>query len=77
MQQALGLDSAPLRIEGYDISTLQGQDTVGSMVVFEDGLPRIADYRRFTVSAANAHSDVDAMTEVVSRRFKRYLAERV
>ncbi len=76
LQQALGLASAPLRIEGYDISTMQGQDTVGSMVVFEDGLPRTGDYRRFTVSAANAHSDTDAMTEVVSRRFKRYLAER-
>lgn len=76
LQQALGMDSAPLRIEGYDISTMQGQDTVGSMVAFEDGLPRTSDYRRFTVSAANAHSDTDAMTEVVSRRFKRYLAER-
>ena len=76
LQQALGMTSAPLRIEGYDISTLQGSDTVGSMVVFEDGLPRTSDYRRFTVSATNAHSDTDAMTEVVSRRFKRYLAER-
>ena len=77
LQQALGMDSAPLRIEGYDISTMQGQDTVGSMVVFEDGLPRTSGYRRFTVSAANAHSDVDAVHEVVSRRFKRYLTERL
>jgi excinuclease ABC subunit C len=76
LQQALELPSAPLRVEGYDISTLQGSDTVGSMVVFEDGLPRTSDYRRFTVSAANAHSDTGAMTEVVSRRFRRYLAER-
>lgn len=76
LQQALDLPSAPLRVEGYDISTLQGRDTVGSMVVFEDGLPRTSDYRRFTVSAGNAHSDTDAMTEVVGRRFRRYLAER-
>ncbi|MFN8126767.1 MAG: excinuclease ABC subunit UvrC [Candidatus Nanopelagicales bacterium] len=76
LQQALGLDSAPLRIEGYDISHLQGQDTVGSMVVFEDGLPRTGDYRRFNVSPANAGSDTDAMTEIVERRFRRYLAER-
>lgn len=76
LQEALGLDSAPLRIEGYDISHLQGQDTVGSMVVFEDGLPRTSDYRRFNVSKENAQSDTDAMTEVVGRRFRRYLSER-
>ena len=76
LQQALELPSAPLRMEGYDISTLQGQDTVGSMVVFEDGLPRTSDYRRFTVSKANAHSDPDAVAEIVGRRFRRYLAER-
>ena len=76
LQQALGMDSAPLRIEGYDISTLQGQDTVGSMVVFEDGLPRTGDYRRFTVSSEAAHSDLAAMQEVVGRRFRRYLSER-
>ncbi|MDZ7577595.1 MAG: excinuclease ABC subunit UvrC [Candidatus Nanopelagicales bacterium] len=72
LQMALGMSSAPLRIEGYDISTLQGQDTVGSMVVFEDGLPKKADYRRFVVSGANAHSDVDALAEVLTRRFARY-----
>lgn len=76
LQHALGMAGAPLRIEGYDISTLQGQDTVGSMVVFEDGLPRTSDYRRFTVSPAAAHSDLAAVAEVVTRRFKRYLAER-
>jgi excinuclease ABC subunit C len=76
LQEALELDSAPLRIEGYDISHLQGQDTVGSMVVFEDGLPRTGDYRRFNVSAENAQSDTDAMTEIVGRRFRRYLSER-
>ena len=76
LQQALDLPSAPLRVEGYDISTLQGQDTVGSMVVFEDGLPRTSDYRRFTVTAENAQSDTGAMTEVVGRRFRRYLTER-
>jgi excinuclease ABC subunit C len=76
LQEALDLDSAPLRIEGYDISTLQGQDTVGSMVVFEDGLPRTSDYRRFTVSSDNAASDLASLDEVITRRFKRYLHER-
>lgn len=76
LQEALGLDDAPLRIEGYDISTLQGQDTVGSMVVFEDGLPRTGDYRRFTVTPENAASDLASLDEVITRRFKRYLDER-
>ena len=76
LQAALELESAPLRMEGYDISTLQGKDTVGSMVVFEDGLPRSSDYRRFTVSAENASSDLASLTEVLTRRFKRYLRER-
>ena len=76
LQQALGLASAPLRLEGYDISTLQGQDTVGSMVVFEDGMPRTSDYRRFTVSNDNASSDTAALAEVLTRRFRRYLSER-
>lgn len=76
LQVALDLAGAPLRIEGYDISTLQGQDTVGSMVVFEDGLPRTSDYRRFTVSPENAASDLASLEEVITRRFKRYLNER-
>ncbi|MCH9815731.1 MAG: excinuclease ABC subunit UvrC [Actinomycetia bacterium] len=76
LQKALDLVSAPLRIEGYDISTLAGSDTVGSMVVFEDGEPRTSDYRRFTISASNAASDLASLTEVLTRRFKRYLKER-
>jgi excinuclease ABC subunit C len=76
LQTALALQSAPLRIEGYDISTLQGKDTVGSMVVFEDGLPRTSDYRRFTVSDDHAASDLASLREVLTRRFKRFLSER-
>ncbi|MCB0917552.1 MAG: excinuclease ABC subunit UvrC [Actinobacteria bacterium] len=76
IQESLELESAPLRIEGYDISTLGGKDTVASMVVFEDGLAKKSDYRRFNISAANAGSDVDAIAEVIDRRFRRYLKSR-
>ncbi|MEE1930551.1 excinuclease ABC subunit UvrC [Streptomyces sp. TRM 70351] len=74
--EALGLDSAPLRVECFDISHLQGQDVVGSMVVFEDGLPRKGEYRRFQIKSFTGQDDVRAMREVVGRRFRRYLAER-
>ncbi|WP_267241342.1 excinuclease ABC subunit UvrC [Streptomyces sp. PR69] len=74
--EALGLDSAPLRIECFDISHLQGEDVVASMVVFEDGLPRKSEYRRFQIKSFDGQDDVRSMHEVVSRRFKRYLAEK-
>ncbi|MFC7216595.1 excinuclease ABC subunit UvrC [Streptomyces polyrhachis] len=74
--QALELESAPLRIECYDISHLQGDDVVGSMVVFEDGLARKSEYRRFEIKGFTGQDDVRAMHEVISRRFKRYAAER-
>ncbi|QDY76215.1 excinuclease ABC subunit UvrC [Streptomyces qinzhouensis] len=74
--EALGLDSAPLRIECFDISHLQGEDVVASMVVFEDGLPRKSEYRRFQIKSFAGQDDVRAMHEVVSRRFRRYLAEK-
>ncbi|MDT9694624.1 excinuclease ABC subunit UvrC [Streptomyces sp. P17] len=73
---ALDLDSAPLRIECYDISHLQGDDVVASMVVFEDGLQRKGEYRRFQIRGFAGQDDVRSMHEVISRRFKRYIAEK-
>ncbi|MER7055768.1 MULTISPECIES: excinuclease ABC subunit UvrC [unclassified Streptomyces] len=73
---ALGLDSAPLRIECYDISHLQGDDVVASMVVFEDGLARKSEYRRFQIKGFAGQDDVRSMHEVITRRFRRYLAEK-
>ncbi len=73
---ALDLDSAPLRIECYDISHLQGEDVVASMVVFEDGLQRKSEYRRFQIKGFEGQDDVRSMHEVITRRFKRYLAEK-
>ncbi|MEU3844417.1 excinuclease ABC subunit UvrC [Streptomyces sp. NPDC028635] len=73
---ALQLDSAPLRIECYDISHLQGQDVVASMVVFEDGLARKGEYRRFQIKGFEGQDDVRSMHEVINRRFRRYLAEK-
>lgn len=73
---ALELDSAPLRIECYDISHLQGDDVVASMVVFEDGLARKSEYRRFQIKGFEGQDDVRSMHEVLTRRFRRYLAEK-
>ncbi|MEV6088362.1 excinuclease ABC subunit UvrC [Streptomyces parvulus] len=73
---ALDLDSAPLRIECYDISHLQGDDVVASMVVFEDGLARKSEYRRFQIKGFRGQDDVRSMHEVITRRFRRYLAEK-
>ncbi|MFC4049479.1 excinuclease ABC subunit UvrC [Actinomadura syzygii] len=75
IQDALELDDAPLRIECYDVSNLQGSDVVASMVVFEDGLARKSEYRRFTIKAVQGQDDVRSIHEVITRRFKRYLAE--
>ena len=69
------LDEAPLRIECYDVSNLQGTHVVASMVVFEDGLARKAEYRRFTITV-DGTDDISAIREVITRRFRRYLAER-
>ncbi|TQF03116.1 excinuclease ABC subunit UvrC [Kitasatospora acidiphila] len=73
---ALELDSVPLRIECFDISHLQGEDVVASMVVFEDGLARKGEYRRFQIKGFEGQDDVRSMHEVISRRFRRYLQER-
>jgi len=76
VQDGLGLDAAPLRIECYDVSNLQGTNVVASMVVFEDGLARKSEYRRFTMRAVEGQDDVRSIHEVISRRFRRYLEER-
>ena len=76
LQAALDLPEAPLRIECYDISNLQGTEVVGSMVVFEDGLARKSEYRRFVVRGVEGQNDVASMHEVITRRFRRLLDER-
>ncbi len=69
LQEILELDDAPLRIESFDISHVQGTDVVGSMVVFEDGLARKSEYRRFIVREGTG-DDTAAMHEVLTRRFR-------
>ena len=76
IQEALGLEDAPLRIECYDVSNLQGTHVVASMVVFEDGLARKSEYRRFAVKGTEGTDDISSIHEVIARRFRRYLAER-
>lgn len=73
IQQALNLPEPPLRIECIDNSHMSGQNVVGSLVVFEDGLAKKRDYRRFSISGDAARDDTSAMYDVVSRRFSRYL----
>jgi excinuclease ABC subunit C len=82
IQDALSLAEAPLRIECFDVSNLQGSEVVASMVVFEDGLARKSEYRRFAIRGAVSatdrdpgQNDVAAIHEVISRRFRRYLEE--
>jgi excinuclease ABC subunit C len=76
IQEGLGLDDPPLRIECYDVSNLQGTHVVASMVVFEDGLARKSEYRRFAIRGVDGTDDISAIHEVITRRFRRYLAER-
>ena len=82
IQEALGLDDAPLRIECYDVSHLQESEVVASMVVFEDGLARKSEYRRFVIRGAtdrrtgSSGGDVASIHEVISRRFRRLVDER-
>jgi len=73
LQDALSLPDAPLRIECYDISHTQGTNVVGSMVVFEDGLARKAEYRRFIIKTVEGSDDEAAMDEVLTRRFRHLL----
>lgn len=76
LQDHLGLPIAPLRIECYDMSHIQGSDYVGSMVVVEDGLPKKSEYRRFKIREVDQNDDFAAMEEVLTRRLTAYLAER-
>ncbi len=76
LQVVLALPEPPLRIECYDISTIQGTNTVASMVVFEDGLPKKSDYRRFKIRTIEGQDDFAAMEEVIRRRLNAYLVER-
>ncbi len=76
LQDVLGLPEAPLRIECFDISNLQGTEIVASMVVMEDGLPKRSDYRRFRLRHLAGQDDFASMEEVLTRRFRRYLEER-
>jgi excinuclease ABC subunit C len=76
LQEHLGLPFAPLRIECYDMSHIQGTDYVGSMVVMEDGLAKKSDYRRFRIKSVPGNDDFAAMEEVLTRRLTAYLQER-
>ena len=71
LREALNLESLPLRIECYDISNIQGQEIVGSMVVFQDAIAKKAHYRKFAVRGLDGQDDFASMAEVVSRRFAR------
>ena len=75
IQEALELEEVPLRIECYDVSNLQGTEVVASMVVFEDGLARKGEYRRFVIKGVDGQNDVASMHEVITRRFRRLLDE--
>jgi len=75
LQGAIGMVDVPLRIECYDISNTGPSEAVGSMVVFEDGLPKRSDYRRFAIKWTAGPDDVAMMGEVIRRRFARFLAE--
>jgi excinuclease ABC subunit C len=77
IQEALELDEAPLRIECFDVSNLQGTSVVASMVVFEDGLARKSEYRTFAVKGVEGQDDVASIHEVIRRRFARYVSERI
>jgi excinuclease ABC subunit C len=74
LAEALGLPGAPLRIECYDISNFQGRESVGSMVVFEDGKPRSGEYRRFRIRSVTGSNDFASHQEVLRRRFRRATA---
>ncbi|MGA0112785.1 MAG: excinuclease ABC subunit UvrC [Candidatus Nanopelagicaceae bacterium] len=76
LANALGMDELPLRIECFDISNIQGTSVVASMVVFEDGQSKKSEYRRFGIDDQQKFDDTRAMHHVITRRFKRYLAEK-
>jgi len=71
LREALNLESLPLRIECYDVSNIQGESVVGSMVVFQDAMPKKAHYRKFGVRTLDGQDDYAALAEVIARRFAR------
>jgi excinuclease ABC subunit C len=75
LREALNLESLPIRIECFDISNIQGQEIVGSMVVFEDAVAKKSHYRKFTVKGVDGQDDFASMREVISRRFSRLSAD--
>lgn len=75
LQYLLDLDEAPFRIEAYDISNIQGVDSVGTMVVFEEGKSKNSDYRRFRIKSVKGANDYDSMREILERRFSHGLEE--
>ena len=75
LKDLLDLDESPFRIEAYDISNIQGVDSVGTMVAFEEGRPKNSDYRRFRIKSVKGANDYDSMREILERRFKRGLDE--
>ena len=75
LQEILELDEPPFRIESYDISNIQGVDSVGTMVVFEEGRAKNSDYRRFKIKSVKGANDYDSMREILERRFSHGLEE--
>jgi excinuclease ABC subunit C len=75
LKDALYLDEVPSRIEAYDISNIMGMDSVGTMVVFQDGVSKNSDYRRFKIKTVEGANDYDSMREILYRRFKHGLEE--
>ncbi|OPJ65811.1 excinuclease ABC subunit UvrC [Clostridium chromiireducens] len=75
IKELLGLDTLPFRMEAYDISNIQGVDSVGSMIVFEDGKAKNSDYRRFRIKTVKSANDYDSMREILERRFSHGLKE--
>ena len=75
LAESIKLETPPARIEAYDISNIQGFESVGSMVVFEDGKSKNSDYRKFRIKGVHGPDDYASMEEVITRRFKRYFSE--
>jgi excinuclease ABC subunit C len=75
LRETLNLEALPIRIECFDISNIQGHEVVGSMVVFEDAIPKRGHYRKFTVRSVDGQDDFASMREVITRRFSRLAAD--
>ncbi|MGL5084313.1 MAG: excinuclease ABC subunit UvrC [Clostridium sp.] len=75
LTELLDLEQVPFRIEAYDISNIQGVDSVGTMIAFEEGRPKNSDYRRFRIKSVKGANDYDSMREILERRFKHGLKE--